>query len=375
MKDGKEKFNYIKILCLIISSILIYMFLIDSEVRQYTLKIINPILVAFAIAYILDWPIRLLAKKSRLSRKQSIVVITIIVVLFTVFSGTVTVPKIINAIIELLDTLTRNKQLNFEIIDKWLKGLDNEFMAAISNNIDNLLKDIAAEIGTLSSVLLETLMSKTLKLSSALFSVIISFVIAIYMLFEKQDLFARIKRMLYAYISNDKVDYILYITRKGNDIVSSFIIGKLIDSLIIGILCFIILLLIGVPYSTLIAIIVGITNIIPYFGPFIGGVPAVFITLLTNPGLAIWVVVVIIALQQFDGLVLGPKILGDKVGVSAFWIILAVTVGGAIAGVLGMFLGVPVLVLIKTLVEEDIAIRLKAKNMANFEVDKLSQKH
>lgn len=375
MKDNIEKLTYIKILCLIISSILIYMFLTDSEVRQYTLKIINPILVAFAIAYILDWPIRILAKKSRLSRTQSIVVITIIVVLFTVFSGTVTVPKIINAIIELLDTLTRNNQLNFEIIDKWLEGLDNEFMTAISNNIDNLLKDIAAKIGTLSSVLLETLMSKTLKLSSALFSIIISFVIAIYMLFEKRDLFARIKRMLYAYISNDNVDYILYITRKGNDIFSSFIIGKLIDSLIIGILCFIILLLIGVPYSTLIAIIVGITNIIPYFGPFIGGVPAVFITLLTSPGLAIWVVVVIIALQQFDGLVLGPKILGDKVGVSAFWIILAVTVGGAIAGVLGMFLGVPVLVLIKTLVEEDIAMRLKAKNMAKFEVEKLSHKN
>lgn len=375
MKDNIEKLTYIKILCLIISSILIYMFLTDPEVRQYTLKIINPILVAFAIAYILDWPIRILTKQSRLSRKQSIFIITIIVLLLTVFFWTVTVPNFINAIIELLDTLTRNKQLNFEIIDKWLKGLDNDFMMAISNNIDNLLKDIAAKIGTLSSVLLETLMSKTLKLSSAIFSIIISFVVAIYMLFEKQDLFARIKRMLYAYISNDKVDYILYITRKGNDIFSSFIIGKLIDSLIIGILCFMILLLIGVPYSTLIAIIVGITNIIPYFGPFIGGVPAVFITLLTSPGLAIWVVVVIIALQQFDGLVLGPKILGDKVGVSAFWIILAVTVGGAISGVLGMFLGVPVLVLIKTLVEEDIAIRLKAKNMANFEVDKLSQKH
>ncbi len=120
-----------------------------------------------------------------------------------------------------------------------------------------------------------------------------------------------------------------------------------------------------IPNAPAIGFFVGITNIIPYFGPFIGAIPAVLVTLASGSSLwqVLWVILLIVALQQFDGLILGPKILGDKVGVGAFWIIVSVTAGGAIAGLVGMFVGVPVVVLFKTLIEEYVDKRLIEKKL------------
>ena len=148
-------------------------------------------------------------------------------------------------------------------------------------------------------------------------------------------------------------------------------VGKLIDSTIIGLLCYLFLYLFAVPFALIISIVIGITNMIPYFGPFIGAVPAILITLINSTEQTILVLVIIIILQQFDGLILGPIILGDRVGVSAFWIIVSVTVGGYLFGVLGMFLGVPVVVLVMTILEEEVQRRLNEKNMGRLEIERL----
>lgn len=156
----------------------------------------------------------------------------------------------------------------------------------------------------------------------------------------------------------------LRISRKSDEIFSAFFVGKLIDSAIIGVICFFLMLIFRIPNAPAIGFFVGITNIIPYFGPFIGAVPAVLVTLASGSlWQVLWVIVLIVALQQFDGLILGPKILGDKVGVGAFWIIVSVTAGGAIAGVVGMLVGVPVVVLFKTLIEEYVEKKLKEKKL------------
>ncbi len=139
------------------------------------------------------------------------------------------------------------------------------------------------------------------------------------------------------------------VAKESNEMFLRFFVGKMIDSLIIGILCFIGLQLMKMPYTLLISFIIGVTNMIPYFGPFIGAIPAVAIVLLRSPIQALGLALFIFVLQQFDGIVLGPKILGDSTGLSPFWVIFSIIVFGALFGVLGMFLGVPIFAVLYTM--------------------------
>jgi predicted PurR-regulated permease PerM len=184
------------------------------------------------------------------------------------------------------------------------------------------------------------------------------------MLIEKNDLLRRVKRLNYAVNDEEVANQLLYIMKKSHEIFSRFFVGKIIDSAIIGLMCFVIMWLFRIPNSPAIGFIVGITNMIPYFGPFIGAIPALLVTLASGSLLQVFLVfIIILGLQQFDGLYLGPKILGKKVGVGAFWIIVSVTVGGALFGLVGMFVGVPVTVLFKTLIETYVDNKLKEKEL------------
>ena len=156
---------------------------------------------------------------------------------------------------------------------------------------------------------------------------------------------------------------LIYWTRRANKIFAGFITGKILDSLIIGVICYVCMLLFGIEYPLLISVIVGVTNIIPFFGPFIGAIPSALILLLVNPLSALWFLVFILILQQLDGNVIGPFILGDYVGVSAFWIMLSIMVGGGLFGFAGMLLGVPVFALVYAIVRTVIETRLRKRNL------------
>lgn len=179
------------------------------------------------------------------------------------------------------------------------------------------------------------------------------------MLKDKEKIIRGIKRLIYASIGNDKGESLLSYCKEADKVFSSYIIGKTIDSAIMGILCFIVLEIMRVPYAILISIIFGVTNMIPYFGPFIGTIAGAIIVVFSNPMLALWVLIALFLLQQFDGWVLGPKILGDAVGLSPLWIIFAIIVGGGLYGVFGMFLGVPFVAIIKIWVDRIIEKRLE----------------
>ena len=169
--------------------------------------------------------------------------------------------------------------------------------------------------------------------------------------------------MMYAFIPQKKLTPCLTTLSECNKIFSNFVVGKFIDSSIIGVLCFILMNIFRLPYALLISAIVGVTNMIPYFGPFIGAIPGIVIILMISPLKALGFSVLILALQQFDGLILGPKILGDSTGLRPLWIIFAITVGGSFAGVLGMFLGVPTVAVIRYLFLGYIRRRLDRKQI------------
>ena len=185
-----------------------------------------------------------------------------------------------------------------------------------------------------------------------LLNVLIAFMVSIYMISDKKLLATGFKRILYGVASDRVADNIMKTLRECARIFSQFVFGKAVDSFIIGCICFVTMMIFRFPFTPIISLIVGVTNMIPYFGPFIGAVPGVILIFLVNPLMSLFFIVLIVVIQQFDGLFLGPKILGETVGLRPLWIIFAITVGGSIGGVVGMFLGVPVVAVVAYLLNQ-----------------------
>ena len=186
-------------------------------------------------------------------------------------------------------------------------------------------------------------------LTSGVVSVLVFFknffvgvIVSIYLLALKERFALGARRLLYSYVSEKTYRHTLRAFKKADTIFSGFVRGKLLDSLIIGALCFLGATLLKLPYTPLVSVIVGITNIIPFFGPFIGAIPSAFLILLVSPAKCLYFIVFVIVLQQLDGNFIGPKILGGSTELPSFWVIVAILIGGGFFGVAGMFLGVPV---------------------------------
>ena len=220
------------------------------------------------------------------------------------------------------------------------------------NNVINRLLAPVKDISQNAPELLETIAVNVYGFGRITIQFIMAIFIAFYMLLDKERFSLKAKKGIYTFFPKEKADVILRSAIRTHHIFQNFIVGKAVDSLIIGILAFIGLNLMKAPYPLILSLIIGVTNMIPYFGPFIGAIPAILITLLIDPPLAIAVGIFVLILQQFDGNYLGPKILGNSVDLNPLWIILAVLIGGAFMGPVGMFVGVPVFATIKTFASE-----------------------
>ena len=190
---------------------------------------------------------------------------------------------------------------------------------------------------------------------------LVGLIVSVYLLATKERLAAHGRKMVCSLLSPRKTVWFFRGLRKVDDIFAGFVRGKLLDSLIIGILCFIGCSILDFPYTPLVSVIVGVTNVIPFFGPFLGAIPSTFLILLASPMKAVYFVIFVLALQQLDGNVIGPKILGDKTGLSSLWVIIAILVGGSFFGLAGMFFGVPVCACLYSLVTFIVEARLKKK--------------
>ena len=202
-----------------------------------------------------------------------------------------------------------------------------------------------------------------------LFNLLISVIVCVYLLNGKELFKAQIKKIISATMTKEKSDDIFEFAYFANKTFGGFISGKLIDSLIIGILCFILMTIFNLPYTVLVSTIVGVTNFIPFFGPFIGAVPSALIICVASPIKALYFLILVFALQQFDGNILGPKILGGTTGLSSFWVMFAIIVGGGFFGFTGMVLGVPVFAVIYYYFSRYIKKRLARKQMPTETAD------
>jgi predicted PurR-regulated permease PerM len=202
-----------------------------------------------------------------------------------------------------------------------------------------------------------------MSLMTFLKNLLIGVIVSIYFLGTKEQCAASARRILYSFFQRRTVRLILRAVGRVDSIFSGFVRGKLLDSLIIGVLCFIGCSFLNFPYTPIISVFVGITNVIPFFGPFLGAIPSVFLILLVSPMQALYFTVFVLALQQLDGNIIGPKIIGDQTGLSSLWVIIAILVGGSFFGIAGMFFGVPVCACLRYAASFLVRKRLESQNL------------
>ena len=330
-----------------------------------------PFIIGSLIAFILNPAVKmfcnLLEKHTKLKRKGVIKGISIAItyvlllglVLVSVFG---VVPQIATSLTDLINSALTVIPQSASELNQFLTELHERFpsldISAIQDAVDNLLPSLLNYIRDFASNIVPTLYSLSMSIMQLLLNLVI--------LLDKKILVGSVKAAIYAFFPQKRIPYVVDTMKECNEIFGGFVIGKAIDSLIIGLLCFILMTILRLPYTLLISLIVGITNMIPYFGPFIGAVPGAIIMLMVSPFKAVIFIIMIFGLQQFDGLYLGPKILGHSVGLRPLWIIVAITVGGSIAGVLGMFLGVPIMAVLRYLVMRTLKQRLQERNVKDL---------
>ena len=211
--------------------------------------------------------------------------------------------------------------------------------------------------------LLNNLSSGVFGFVSVLKNLVIGIIISVYLLYNRRLYLAQIKKFMYSLLPVKQANSLLFLLREVRDVFSGFLTGKLLDSLIIGMLCFVCMTIFRFPYPILISTIVGATNIIPYFGPFIGAIPGTILVLTVSYWQALYFVLFILILQQVDGNIIGPRILGSTTGLSSFWVLISLLLFGGLFGVPGMVIGVPVFAVLYDLVSRGVRWLLQQKNL------------
>ena len=361
------KIPYISIFPVALILMFTYKFLDKiADVKNFIdllIRVITPFIWGFAIAYLVNPLMEWLEKNFNLKRWAAILVLYTLIIGVLIGAVAFILPSMIASVSDIISNfpfyLDKMEIYGVELIEKFEKIYGNNIETALDS--ENMKKYID-NIGQMLNNGLSNFLIGLVQFSSGFLKFIMGLIISVYMLKDKEKFIKGSKKIIYVTFNKKNTEEIFIFMREVDGIFSRYISGKMLDSLIIGIIAFIGFYIMKAPYAMLLSIIIGATNMIPYFGPFIGGLPVVIIVLLHNPVTALWATIFILILQQFDGLVLGPKILGGSVGISPFWIIMAITIGGGLFGLIGMLIGVPILVIILNVINRKIDKTLEEKN-------------
>ena len=345
--------------------------------------IISPFIYGFVMAYLLS-PIynatvrvlyKLLGKyfknKQRLfSFCKLVASVVAVVCLIGAVAGLIAliVPQVIESLTGILKSLPQRLTQLSALFNDITSKMDNkrlamkmsEIYAQVQTNLielaqTKLLPGMGTLVGQVSTQVILTL--------KTMMNVMIGVMACVYMLNSKEHFQGQFKKVILAMLPKEKAEAVFDFAKFTNRTFGGFINGKIIDSIIIGIICFILMKIFGFPYPILISAIIGITNVIPFFGPFIGAIPAAIIILLVSPMYSLYFLILIFILQQVDGNIIGPAILGNTTGIASFWVLFSIVIGGGLFGFIGMVLGVPVFAIIYYYFSRSINKRLEAKGL------------
>lgn len=380
--SGKQKFkSYLPIvgatlLVIIISMIvffLIFRYKGTGNGFKAFLDALQAVIIGFVIAYLIN-PImkffdrrfraRVLQKCGELTYRQkrriraaSVALAMIIFLGIIVALIALILPQIVNGITEFVENFGQN----MTAAQSWLDTLSEnnpDLGAKVQKMVDQVVDYIRGWLKdqmTLNANRIKQITDSVIAIIRTAFNTLMGLIVAIYILMKKEVFKAQVKKFVYAVFRARWGNYVMEVLRKTDDVFGGFYIGDILDSLIIGIICFFGMVIMRMPYAGLIGLFVGVTNLIPIFGPYFGAIPSAILILMVDPWKALYFLIFIIVLQQFDGNILKPKVLGDTLGLSPFWIIFAVVLFGGLFGLKGFLLGVPtfavIYYVIKRLVE------------------------
>lgn len=372
------------------TTLLIFFFIHITDVfniLKSIFKVLSPVLYGLVIAYLLNYPYKAfhnhVFKKmgnkhkwlKKIKKPLSLALSYIIIFGIVAFLVGTLIPELSSSVRTLIDNIPAYERAIRTASDDAVKFIQNLtgynlYEVATYNNMISVItgSDTTEFIKNVVTNVLPSAFSTVLGIGTGLYNWIIGIIISIYLLSSKERLIRQFKIVTVAYTPEKFHKRLFKIGDVFNNKCGKFIVGKIIDSSIIGLMCFIGLSIFRFHYPLLISVIIGVFNLIPFFGPIIGAIPTAFLLLIINPMEALGFIIFIIVLQQFDGNILGPKILGETVGISGFWIMVSVIVGGGLFGLPGMLLGVPIFAAIYTLVEEGAERRLKKKALSANDV-------
>lgn len=312
-------------------------------------------------------------ERTRFAIARALSVATSLVIAIAIVSALVwlIVPRFYESIVSIIAALPGYiKTVNSYLVDilegyPEINAMVQGYITQISEDLNNWMSNLQPQMKSI----LDTISSSVLTVFGFVFDIFIGLIVSCYLLYSKEKFGGQIKRFLYSLMPVEQVEATLSSFAFIDRVFMGFLGGKLVDSAIIGVLCYIGCAILKMPYAVLIAVIVGITNIIPYFGPFIGAVPCAFFVLMVDPFKCVIFVIFILALQQFDGNILGPHILGNSVGISGFWVMFSIIVGSGLFGFMGMLLGVPAFVILSTGINHMVESALKKRGLPTETAD------
>lgn len=371
--------------CLLLT-IIVWRFSSLVAIAEKVIHVLSPVIWGLVFAYLLsplqNWIEKQLAKLTDRKKEHPVLkrvcAVTITILLFLAALAGI-IAMLLPELIESVRTLFNNLPDYLKNMGEWvfshiagLKETQPQIYDSIISGLQSLqdklvgfVTEFEPKVDSLISGanFITTLTSSAYAFFNGIMNFLLGIMVAIYLLYNKERYLAQIKKILYALFPQHRVHSALRIGSRVSYTFMHFISGKSLDSLIIGILCFIGLTIMDMPYVALISLVVGVTNIIPFFGPFIGAVPSAFLVLIAEPSKLIPFVIFILVLQQFDGNFLGPKILGDSLGLPTFWVLFAIFIGGGLFGFIGMVAFVPLFAALYTFTKEFLAERLSRKGM------------
>ena len=380
-ENRKKNITVILVVCAVSFVLLFALSSIDSVIGVISsvVSVLSPVIIGFAIAYMLNPILRLFEfkiykkiKNRGLLRGLSLVSTYIVAVLIIVAFLWLLIPSLITSVVELVSKYDTYIEGTSTIINNFLNKLfENESFAEYVN--PESVQSFITNIFTVSEDLLDTVIHYVVEYGTGLFTgvknVVLGIFISIYVLISKEKLQAQIRKIGTAMLPdkrNRRIERYVFLTHRT---FSGFFVGKIIDSAIILLITLVLMLIFRLEYPLLISVIVGVTNIIPIFGPIIGAIPSFFILFIVEPRQAIIFLILIILIQQLDGNVIGPKILGDSTGISSLGVIVAIVVMGAYFGVLGMLIGVPIFAVATTILKEYFETKLRKKGKSTDTAD------
>ena len=290
-----------------------------------------------------------------------------IAILIAVVAGLIVlvVPYLFAAVMDLITNLSAETEVFVSLMER-IEDFNPQLAAGIRTLLDNASDYLAAwlqEKLTGSGDLIASITSSVYSIVLLLFNLLVGVIVAFYILMRKETFKGQVKKLVYAIFKPRAGNYVMDVLRKTDDVFGGFFVGDIIDSVIVGIVTFVAMLIIGLPYAALVALIVGVTNLIPMFGPYFGAIPSAILIFMVSPLQALYFIILIVIIQQVDGNILKPRILGDSIGLNAFWIIVAVLLFGGLFGIPGFFIGVPLFAVIYYIVRRLLNHVLKKKEL------------